>query len=476
MNISAPFVHRPIATALLMLGLLLGGLVTYRLLPVAALPNVNFPTIQVTAQLPGADPQTMASSVATPLEQQFSQIPGLVQLTSSNALGFTQLTVQFALNRNIDSAATDVLAAINAASPYLPQGIPYLPDHPQGEPGGDADPRLRIDVRHAAVDDGRRLRGKHSGAENLADRGRRYRRHRRPAEAGDPGSARPPSACQSWHRPGGRPQRPDAGQCRPAKGHLEQPKADLHPEYQRSVAQARSLQKSDRRLPQWLAGPPPGRRQRHRRAREQSAGRLVQQQSRHHPGRAASARRKRDRHGRSHPGAAAATAGVAAAGHQDQRHFGPDPDRSRLGLRRAVHALADRGTRRDGDLRLASQFLGDRHSRRHRAAVAHRHVRRPLRTGVQPGQSLPDGALDRDRLRGGRRGRRNREHRPPRRGRPDPDGGRAAGIARDRIYHRVDHALADRRVHPPVPDGRLRRRASSRNSPSPSACRWSSLS
>ncbi|MGY4600556.1 multidrug efflux pump [Bradyrhizobium sp. GM22.5] len=127
MNISAPFVHRPIATALLMLGLLLGGLVTYRLLPVAALPNVNFPTIQVTAQLPGADPQTMASSVATPLEQQFSQIPGLVQLTSSNALGFTQLTVQFALNRNIDSAATDVLAAINAASPYLPQGIPYPP-------------------------------------------------------------------------------------------------------------------------------------------------------------------------------------------------------------------------------------------------------------------------------------------------------------------------------------------------------------
>jgi multidrug efflux pump len=127
MNISAPFIQRPIATALLMVGLLLGGLVTYRLLPVASLPNVNFPTIQVTAQLPGADPQTMASSVATPLEQQFSQIPGVTQLTSASALGFTQLTVQFALSRDIDSAATDVLAAINAASPYLPQGIPYPP-------------------------------------------------------------------------------------------------------------------------------------------------------------------------------------------------------------------------------------------------------------------------------------------------------------------------------------------------------------
>jgi HAE1 family hydrophobic/amphiphilic exporter-1 len=127
MNLSAIFIARPIATILLMVGLLLGGLVTYRLLPVAALPNVNFPTIQVTAQLPGADPQTMASSVATPLEQQFSQIPGITQLTSSSALGYTQLSVQFNLSRDVDSAAEDVLAAINAASPYLPLNMPYPP-------------------------------------------------------------------------------------------------------------------------------------------------------------------------------------------------------------------------------------------------------------------------------------------------------------------------------------------------------------
>jgi multidrug efflux pump subunit AcrB len=126
-NISAPFIHRPIATALLMVGLLLCGLVTYRLLPVAALPNVNYPTIQITAQLPGADPQTMASSVATPLEQQLSQIPGVTQLTSTSALGFTQLSAQFQLSRDIDSAASDVLAAINAASPFLPLNIPYPP-------------------------------------------------------------------------------------------------------------------------------------------------------------------------------------------------------------------------------------------------------------------------------------------------------------------------------------------------------------
>ena len=98
MNLSAPFILRPIATALLMVGLLLCGLAAYPLLPVGALPNVNYPTIQISAQLPGADPQTMASSVATPLEQQFSQIPGVTQLTSSSALGVAQLTVQFDLS------------------------------------------------------------------------------------------------------------------------------------------------------------------------------------------------------------------------------------------------------------------------------------------------------------------------------------------------------------------------------------------
>ena len=127
MNISAPFILRPIATALLMAGLLLCGLTAYPLLPVGALPNVNYPTIQISAQLPGADPGTIASSLATPIEQQLSQIPGITQLTSSSALGVAQLTVQFELSRTVDSAAVDVLAAINAASPFLPPNIPYPP-------------------------------------------------------------------------------------------------------------------------------------------------------------------------------------------------------------------------------------------------------------------------------------------------------------------------------------------------------------
>jgi hydrophobe/amphiphile efflux-1 (HAE1) family protein len=127
MNISAPFIHRPIATALLMVGLLVGGLVSNPLLPVAALPNVNYPTLQITAQLPGADPQTMASSVATPLELQFGEIPGLAQMTSASALGYTQITLQFNLDRQIDGTVSDTLSAINAATPYLPVGMPYPP-------------------------------------------------------------------------------------------------------------------------------------------------------------------------------------------------------------------------------------------------------------------------------------------------------------------------------------------------------------
>ena len=127
MNISAPFIQRPIATALLMVGLLVGGLVTYRLLPVAALPNVNYPTLQVTAQLPGADPQTMASSVATPLELQFGQIPGVTQMTSASALGFAQITLQFELSCAIDGAVSDTLSAINAAGAQLPMNMPYPP-------------------------------------------------------------------------------------------------------------------------------------------------------------------------------------------------------------------------------------------------------------------------------------------------------------------------------------------------------------
>src|SRR5271169_4060569 len=134
MSISEPFIRRPIATSLLMLGVLVFGIVAYNLLPVAAVPNVDFPTISVTAQYPGANPSTMASAVATPLEQQFTSIPSLSQMTSWSGVGVTSITLQFDLSRNIDAAAQDVQQAISAASGLLPQDMPTPPTYRKVNP------------------------------------------------------------------------------------------------------------------------------------------------------------------------------------------------------------------------------------------------------------------------------------------------------------------------------------------------------
>src|SRR6201990_1896259 len=127
MNISEGFIRRPIATSLLMAAITLFGAVAYRSLAVSDLPNVDFPTLLVTAQLPGPRPETMGASVATPLENQFSMIAGLESMTSVNSLGSTQVTLEFALNRSLDGAAVDVQGAITQAARLLPQGMPTPP-------------------------------------------------------------------------------------------------------------------------------------------------------------------------------------------------------------------------------------------------------------------------------------------------------------------------------------------------------------
>ena len=121
MNVSEPFIRRPIATSLLMVGVILMGWLGYALLPISALPPVDFPTIQVTAQYPGASPDVMASSVTTPLERQFGQISGLAMMSSVSSFGNTAITLQFVLDRDIDAAGQDVQAAINAAGGVLPK-------------------------------------------------------------------------------------------------------------------------------------------------------------------------------------------------------------------------------------------------------------------------------------------------------------------------------------------------------------------
>src|SRR5437764_6875409 len=134
MSLSSPFIKRPVGTSLLTAGLALAGAIAYRLLPVAPLPQVEFPTVQVSAGLPGASPETMASAVATPLERQFGRIAGVTEMTSSSGLGSTSIVLQFELSRNIDAAARDVQAAINAARGQLPANLPSNPNYRKVNP------------------------------------------------------------------------------------------------------------------------------------------------------------------------------------------------------------------------------------------------------------------------------------------------------------------------------------------------------
>src|ERR1039458_4595780 len=139
MHISRPFIERPVATSLLCVAILLAGGAAYFFLPVAPMPHVDFPTITVSAALPGASPETMASSVATPLERFFGRIAGITEMTSSSQLGSTSVVLQFDLDRDINAASRDVQAAINAAAGQLPAGFPSLPGYRRSNP---ADPPI----------------------------------------------------------------------------------------------------------------------------------------------------------------------------------------------------------------------------------------------------------------------------------------------------------------------------------------------
>src|ERR1035441_980473 len=134
MSLSSPFIRRPVATTLLTAAIALAGAVAFRELPVSALPQIDFPTISVGASLPGASPEIMASSVATPLERQFGRIAGITEMTSSSQLSSTAITLQFDLDRNIDAAGRDVQAAINAARGQLPAGMPSNPGYWKANP------------------------------------------------------------------------------------------------------------------------------------------------------------------------------------------------------------------------------------------------------------------------------------------------------------------------------------------------------
>jgi multidrug efflux pump len=150
MSVSSPFIHRPIATSLLGVAVMLGGALGYWWLPISALPQVDFPTVQVTTQLPGANPDTIAALVTAPLERQFGQIPALQVMTSSSSFGISQVTLQFDLNRDIDAAAQDVQSAINAAGSTLPKNLPYPPLYSKVNPADT--PIITLAITSTSID------------------------------------------------------------------------------------------------------------------------------------------------------------------------------------------------------------------------------------------------------------------------------------------------------------------------------------
>ena len=455
-NLSRPFILRPVATALLMAALLLTGAVAYRLLPVSALPQVDYPTIQVVTFYPGASPDVMASSVTAPLERQFGQMPGLNQMTSASSGGSSVITLQFSLDLNLDVAEQEVQAAINASFSYLPRDLPNPPVYSKVNPADAPVLALALTSKTLPLPQ----------VEDLADTRLAQKISQLPGVGlvSISGGQRPavrvqanPKALASYGIGLEDLRSCDRGsQRQPGQGHLRRAAPRLHHRGQRPAAVQQRVSAADRRLPQRLARAPVRRGRRARRCREREAGRVDERCARGDPQHPAPARRERDRgRGPGEEAAAAAAKRVAGLG------AGVDADRPhhhhpRVGARSAVLAAALGRPGGDGDLPVPAQPCRDRHPERIGAAVPGGDVRGDVSRRVQPRQSVAHGAHHRDRLRGRRCHRDDREHRALRGGRRAAAAGGAQGRQADRVHHPVADRLAHRGADPAAVHGRRR--------------------
>ncbi len=255
MNISAPFIRRPVATTLLTAAIAIAGAVAFTLLPVSPLPQVDFPTISVSASLPGASAQIMASSVATPLERQFGHIAGVTEMTSSSSLGSTQVTLQFDLSRNIDGAARDVEAAINAARTYLPANLPGNPTWRKTNPA-DA-PIMILGLtsdkydKETLYDEASTIMEQKLSQIPGCRTGSCWRRF---AAFGARG-CEPNAAQQLWADHGERSVHVEPAEFRPGARAAFQRRSDRRYSRQRSDIESGPVQAAYRRLSQWPGGP-----------------------------------------------------------------------------------------------------------------------------------------------------------------------------------------------------------------------------
>ena len=241
MSLSRPFILRPIATTLLMAAILLAGLVAFKQLPVSALPEVDYPTIQVLTFYPGASPDVMASSVTAPLERQFGQVPGLNQMTSNSSFGSSVITLQFDLNLSIDVAEQEVQEAINAAATYLPTDLPNPPVYSKTNPADAPILTLGLTSTELPLDQVEDLADTRLSEKISQVSGRRAGEYQRRSEAvgADPGQSDP--AVGIRNDAGGPAHRRRGLERESGEGELRREGAGVHDRRQRSVAHARTI-------------------------------------------------------------------------------------------------------------------------------------------------------------------------------------------------------------------------------------------
>ena len=244
MNISRPFILRPVATTLLMGALLLSGALAYRLLPVSALPQVDYPTIRILTFYPGASPEVMTSAVTAPLERQFGQMPGLDQMSSTSSGGASVITLRFALDKPIEVAEQEVQAAINAASNLLPNDLPQPPVYNKVNPADTPVLTLAITSPTMPLPDVLRPGRYARRAEVVAAARRRPRQPRRRSASRRPHPGQSSGAGRAQPEPA-EPAQCDLGRQRqPAEGQLRRPRALVHARRQRSAAVGRRVSRT----------------------------------------------------------------------------------------------------------------------------------------------------------------------------------------------------------------------------------------
>ena len=362
-SISEPFIRRPVATTLLVIGILIAGIVAFRALPVSALPQVDYPTIVVSTLMPGASAQTMSATVTTPLERQFGQMPALSQMTSVSSFGSSQITLQFTLDRNIDAAEQDVQAAINAAANLLPQTLPTPPTYSKSNPADTPILTLSVSSDTLAL----------SQVSDYADSilAQKISQVSGVGLVTLNGGAKPAVRVQvDPEALAGTGLSLEDVRAAVVAANVNQPKGTLDgPRQSYTIATDDQLFKAEAFRPLILAyknGAPIRLRDvasvEDGVENSELAG-WADDKRADHPERAAPARRERDRGRRSGQGAAAPAGGVPAVEHSDQGAERPHRDRARVGRGRGVHAAAHDRPGRRGDLRVLAQRARDGHSR-----------------------------------------------------------------------------------------------------------------